>query len=163
LVRQQHHLRIKFLQSLKKMKADIFYEVEIPESRSGNKQISAMAVLNPAESRRLLAKATVALSEVRNALKSGMIIIARGLPAPISARSSLGTQRGSQPKKGARTVGIVCNGITTAYKGAPPARGTLSKREKWWSVPLNYRFSKIWLTSCQHGDYVARGCGKTTS
>ncbi len=103
-----------------------------------------MAVLNPAESRRLPAKATVALSEVRKALKSGLIIIARGITSAYISEELFGN---TVEPKGAQTVGIVYNGITTAYKGAPPARGTLSKREKWWSVPLNYRFSKIFLTS----------------
>jgi len=87
------------LQYLKK-KADIFYEVEIPESRSGNKQISAMAVLNPAESRRLPAKATVALSEVRKALKSGMIIIARGITSAYISEKLFGN---TVEPKGAQT------------------------------------------------------------
>jgi len=40
----------------------LFYEVAYPQPEPGQKQISALVVLNPAESRRLLAKATVALS-----------------------------------------------------------------------------------------------------
>ncbi len=95
----------------------MFYEVEIPESTSGNRQISAMAVLNPAESRRLLAKATVAAPEVQTAWKSGMIIIARGITSAYISEELFGD---TVEPKGAQTVGIICNGITTAYKGAPP-------------------------------------------
>ncbi len=47
----------------------MFYEVKIPQSESGRKQASAMVVLNPAESKRPLAKATVALPEVQNTYK----------------------------------------------------------------------------------------------
>ena len=57
----------------------MFYPVQIPEPKPGEKQISAMVVLNPSESRRLLAKATVAIPEVQNAWKKGMIIIGRGV------------------------------------------------------------------------------------
>ena len=38
----------------------MFYEIDIPEPKTNLKQISAMVVLNPAESRRLLTKATEA-------------------------------------------------------------------------------------------------------
>ena len=57
----------------------MFYEVDFPRQKSGRKEISAMVVLNPAECKRLLAKATVALPEVRHAWKTGTIIIARGI------------------------------------------------------------------------------------
>ena len=57
----------------------MFYKVEFPEPTPGHKQISAMVVLNPADSRRLLAKVKVALLEVQNAWKNGMIIIVRGI------------------------------------------------------------------------------------
>jgi len=46
----------------------MFYEVEIPQQKTGQKKVSALVVLNPAESRRLLAKATVALPEVHQRL-----------------------------------------------------------------------------------------------
>jgi hypothetical protein len=58
----------------------MFYEVDIPEKRSGTKDWTrAMVALSPSESRRLPAKATVALPEVRNALERGIIIIGRGV------------------------------------------------------------------------------------
>ena len=66
----------------------MFYEVTAAEPAPSSKQISAMVVLNPAESRRLLAKTAVALPEVRNAWKNGMIIIARASPLPLLPRNS---------------------------------------------------------------------------
>jgi len=57
----------------------MFYEVRVPEPSTDKKRIAALVILNPSESRRLLAKATVALPEVQNAWKNGMIIIARGI------------------------------------------------------------------------------------
>ena len=66
----------------------MFYEVKVPEGKPGEKQISALVVLNPSESRRLLAKATVALPEVQNAWKNGMIIIGRGITNAYVTRNS---------------------------------------------------------------------------
>ena len=96
----------------------MFYEVEIPEPTPGSKQISAMVVLNPADSRRLLAKATVALPEVQDAWKNGMIIIARGITTAYITEELFGI---TVEPKGGQTVGIVCNGITTSYLGPPPS------------------------------------------
>jgi len=73
--------------------------------------------LNPAESRRLLAKATVALPEVQNAYKNGMIIIARGITNAFVTEELFGIS--VEPKAG-QTVGMVCNGITNANSGPPP-------------------------------------------
>ncbi|UCE54139.1 MAG: hypothetical protein JSV31_01465 [Desulfobacterales bacterium] len=96
----------------------MFYEVEIPEPETDRKQISAMVVLNPADSRRLLAKATVVLPEVQNAWKNGMIIIARGITTAFITEELFGIQ--VEPKAG-QTVGMVCNGITTSNIGPPPS------------------------------------------
>ncbi len=103
----------------------MFYEVEIPQSKPGQKQISAMVVLNPSDSRRLLAKATVALPEVQNAWKNGMIIIARGITNAYISEELFGIT--VEPKAG-QTVGIVCNGITTSYIGPPPCTKHVIKK-----------------------------------
>jgi len=95
----------------------MFYEVEIPRQKTGQKEISALVVLNPAESRRLLAKAAVALPEVQNAWKNGMIIIARGITSAFVTEEFFGMS--VEPKAG-QTVGMVCNGITNANSGPPP-------------------------------------------
>jgi len=52
----------------------MFYPAQIPETKLGGSQISTLVVLNPSESRRLLAKATVALPEVQNATTNGTLI-----------------------------------------------------------------------------------------
>jgi hypothetical protein len=96
----------------------MFYEVEVPRKRPGAKDRSAaLVVLNPSESRRLLAKATVALPEVQHALHHGTIIIGRGVTNAYVTEELLGVR--VEPKAG-QTVGMVCGGITTGNSGAPP-------------------------------------------
>jgi len=96
----------------------MFYEIELPQPKSGQRQISAMVVLNPAESRRLLAKATVALPEVQDAWNNGMIILARGITNAFVTEELFGIS--VEPKAG-QTVGMVCGGITNANSGPPPS------------------------------------------
>jgi hypothetical protein len=96
----------------------MFYEVKVPEPTPGSAQIAAMVVLNPSESRRLLAKATVALPEVRNAWENGMIIIARGITNAYVTEELFGIT--VEPKAG-QSVGMVCGGITTSNTGPPPS------------------------------------------
>ncbi len=95
----------------------MFYEVQLPEAESGTKKAAALVVLNPSESRRLLAKATAALPEVRRALEHGTIIIGRGVTNAYVTEELLGVR--IEPKAG-QTVGMVCGGITTGNSGAPP-------------------------------------------
>ena len=95
----------------------MFYEVELPRPKPGQKQVSALVVLNPAESRRLLAKATVALPEVQNAYKNGMIIIGRGITNAFVSEELFGIQ--VEPKAG-QTAGMVCRGITNVNPELPP-------------------------------------------
>ena len=97
----------------------MFYEVNVPEPRMGTKKIAAMVVLNPAESRRLLAKATVALPEVRNAWKNGTIIIARGITNAYVTEELLKIT--IEPKAG-QTAGLICNGIANNHAGPPVCR-----------------------------------------
>jgi len=95
----------------------LFYEVDYPQPEPGRKQTSTLVVLNPSESRRLLAKATVVLPEVQKAYKDGMIIIARGITNAFVTEELFGIS--VEPKAG-QTVGMVCNGITNANSGPPP-------------------------------------------
>ena len=95
----------------------MFYEVDYPQKKPGQKQVSALVVLNPAESRRLLAKATVALPEFQNAYKNGMIIFARGITNAFICEELF---KISVEPKAAQTVGLVCNGITNGNSGPPP-------------------------------------------
>jgi hypothetical protein len=105
----------------------LFYQVKYPEPEPGQKQISAMVVLNPAESRRLLAKATVALPEVQHAYKNGMIIIARGITNAYVSEELFDTR--VEPKAG-QTVGIICGGITNGNPGRSPCRWHVTKKGK---------------------------------
>jgi len=95
----------------------MFYPVQVPEPRPGAKQISALVVLNPSESRRLLAKATVALPEVQNAMKNGMIIIGRGITNAYVTEELLKTS--VEPKAG-QSVGLIWKGMANVHSGPPP-------------------------------------------
>ena len=96
----------------------MFYPVQVPDPRPGEKQVSALVVLNPSESRRLLAKATAALPEVRRAMEKGTIIIGRGITNAYVTEELLHTR--VEPKA-AQTSGIVCHGSTNAHAGPPPS------------------------------------------
>jgi hypothetical protein len=96
----------------------MFYETDLPQKNSRQDGwIAALVVLNPPESRRLLAKATVALDEVRRAFEHGTIIIGRGITNAYVTEELLGVR--VEPK-GAQTFGMVCHGITTGNYGPPP-------------------------------------------
>ena len=105
----------------------MFYEVKVPEGKPGEKQISALVVLNPPESRRLLAKATVALPEVQNAWENGMIIIGRGITNAYVTEELFGTFL--EPKAG-QTVGLICKGFANAHTGQPPSTWHVIKQGK---------------------------------
>jgi hypothetical protein len=102
----------------------MFYPVQIPEPKPGEKQVSVMVVLNPPESRRLLAKATVATPEVQNAWKKGMIIIGGGITNAYVTEELFKTT--VDPKAG-QTSGIVCRGFTNATSGPPPCSWNVAK------------------------------------
>jgi len=94
----------------------MFYEVRLPEPRVDKKKIAALVILNPAESRRLLAKATVALPEVQTAWKNGLIIIARGITNAYVTEEFF--KISIEPKAG-QTAGLICNGIANNHAGPP--------------------------------------------
>jgi len=94
----------------------MFCEVELPPVEPGANRAAALVVLNPSESRRLIARATVALPEVQHAFKHGTIIIARGITNAFVTEELLGLR--VEPKSGL-TVGMVCGGITTGHSGPP--------------------------------------------
>ncbi|MGE5359829.1 MAG: hypothetical protein ACM3NQ_12500 [Bacteroidales bacterium] len=94
----------------------MFYDVQLPPIPAGAATAAALVVLNPAESRRLLAKATVAVPEVQKAWREGTIIIARGVTNAYVTEELLGIR--VEPKAGL-TVGMVCGGLTTGNSGPP--------------------------------------------
>ena len=103
----------------------MFYEVTVPEPQG--KKIAALVVLNPSESRRLLAKAVVALPEVQYAWKNGTIIIARGVTNAYVTEELLGVK--VEPKAG-QTVGMVVGGCTNANCGPPPCTAHVIRKGK---------------------------------
>jgi hypothetical protein len=94
----------------------MFCEVELPPIPPGAARAAALVVLNPSESRRLIAKATVALPEVQHAFRHGTIIIARGITNAFVTEELLGVR---VDPKAALTVGMVCGGLTTGHSGPP--------------------------------------------
>jgi hypothetical protein len=94
----------------------MFYEIDLPPRKQGEKMVAALVVLTPAESRRLLAKATVALPEVRNAWEKGMIIIARGITNAYVTEELFKITL--EPKAGL-TAGIIYQGMTNSHIGPP--------------------------------------------
>ena len=103
----------------------MFYEVSVPEPQG--KKIAGLVVLNPSESRRLLAKAVVALPEVQDAWKNGMIIIARGITNAYITEELIGVK--IEPKA-AQSVGMVVNGMTNANCGPPPCTAHVIRKGK---------------------------------
>jgi hypothetical protein len=93
----------------------MFYEVSVPDP--GKDKVAALITLNPAESRRLLAKAVVQLPEVKKALKKGIIIIARGVTAAYVSEEMFNIK--VEPKA-QQTAGMVIGGATNANYGPPP-------------------------------------------
>lgn len=94
----------------------MFCPIEVPPVPAQARRAAALVVLTPAESRRLLAKATVALPAVQHAFRRGTIIVARGITNAFVLEELLGTP--VQPKA-EQTVGLVCGGMTTGYSGPP--------------------------------------------
>jgi hypothetical protein len=105
----------------------LFYEVEYPQPEPGQKKVSALAVLNPAESRRLVAKAAVQTPEVQNAYKNGMVIIARGITTAFFTEELFGIK--VEPKAN-QTVGCVMGGMTNANSGPPACTWHVTRKGK---------------------------------
>jgi len=105
----------------------MFYEVEYPKADPVRKHLRGLVVLTPAESRRLLAKATVACAEVRHAFKHGTIIIGRGVTTGFICEELFGIEITS---KANQTVGSVFHGLTNANTGAPPCTWNVIRKGK---------------------------------
>ncbi len=93
----------------------MFYEVNVPDP--GKDKVNALITLNPAASRRLLAKAAVALPEVQAAMKKGWIIIARGITAAYVSEEMFHI---TVEPKSQQTAGLVVKGATNANTAPPP-------------------------------------------
>jgi hypothetical protein len=93
----------------------MFYDVKVPDP--GKDRVAALIVLNPAASRRLIAKAVVQLPEVKAAMKKGYIIIARGITSAYVSEELFNIK--VEPKAH-QTFGLVVNGMTNGNTAPPP-------------------------------------------
>ncbi|MFW6056160.1 MAG: hypothetical protein ACOC9B_02480 [Chloroflexota bacterium] len=93
----------------------MFYKVDVPDA--GANKVAALVTLRPAASRRLIAKATVELPEIKNAMKKGIIIIARGITAAYVSEEMFGI---TVEPKSFQTAGLVVNSTTNANTAPPP-------------------------------------------
>ena len=95
----------------------MFYPLEPPLPTPGKKQAAALVVLNPSQSRRLVAKGAVACPIVQNAYRNGLIIIARGITNAYVIEELFNITIGN---KANQTVGFVGRGMTNV-SATPPA------------------------------------------
>ena len=93
----------------------MFYKVNVPDA--GKDRVAALITLNPAESRRLIAKAVVQLPEVKAALKKGMVIIARGITSAYVSEEMFNV---TVEPKAQQTAGMVVGGATNVNYAPPP-------------------------------------------
>jgi len=93
----------------------MFYPVNVPEP--GEDKVACLVTLNPSESRRLLARATIQLPEVKAAMKKGWIIIARGITAAYVSEEMFNI---TVNPKSHQTVGLITRGNTNANTAPPP-------------------------------------------
>ncbi len=92
----------------------MFYESPISEVTG--EVTKALIILTPAESKRLIARGVVAMPEVKNALKSGLIIIGRGTTNTFVAEELMKSAKNKAAyklkamNKGEYTRGVVASG-----------------------------------------------------
>jgi hypothetical protein len=128
----------------------MFYPLEIESAQEESERTSVMAVLNPAESRRLLARATAACAEVRRAWSDGTIIVARGITNGFLLEELFGEP--VEPKA-AQTVGLVGGGITTASAGPPPDTRHVIRNGQ----PVANADSTVEIQTFKPGDVFVKG------
>ncbi len=117
----------------------MFYEHPIPEV-NGN-TIKALVTLTPAESKRLIAKGVAAMPEVKNALKSGIIIFARGTTNTYVAEEIMQTSVENKAaydrkiiNKAEYSRGIITHGELTVNQRRGTGNDFVLKDGKVWDV-----------------------------
>ncbi len=95
----------------------MFYPIDPPRPTPGVKQGAALVVLNPAQSRRLVAKGTIATPLFQKAYKEGMIVIARGITNAYLSEELFDI---SIDNKANQTIGLIGRGATNATTAPPP-------------------------------------------
>jgi hypothetical protein len=96
----------------------MFYETSIRRVRP-EERVAALIALTPSESKRLIAKGVAGLPEVKQALKQGIIIVARGTTDAFVCEELTGD---SIEHKGHFAAGFICDGelsVTPASKLMP--------------------------------------------
>lgn len=128
----------------------MFYPVEIPKSSPDKKQAAALVVLNPAQSRRLVAKGAVASPIFQKAYKSGMIIIARGITNAYMCEELFNI---SIDNKANQTVGLVAGGVTNSASTSPPCTWHVINKGK----VVEGADSNVEIGKLVRGDVVVKG------
>lgn len=128
----------------------MFYPIDPPRSTSGKPQSAALVVLNPAQSRRLVAKGTVACPIVRNAYKNGTIIIGRGITNAFVTEEFFNI---NIVEKGDQTVGFVGRGMTNSTTTPPPSQWHVIEKGK----VVEGADSNVEILKFRKGDVVIKG------
>jgi hypothetical protein len=128
----------------------MFYPVEIPEPSPNKKQAAALVILNPAQSRRLVAKGAVASPIFQKAYKNGMIIIARGITNAYVCEELFNI---SIANKANQTAGLVAQGATNTTNTPPPCNWHVINRGK----VVEDADSNVEIGKFVRGDVVVKG------
>jgi len=134
----------------------VFYDIEVAQGNTGHKKCAAMVVLTTAESRRLIAKAIVALPEVQRAWKDGTIILARGITNAYVTEELFHIS--IEPRAG-QGLGLVCGGITNVNSGPPPSTWHVIRKGK----PVEDADSNVELLSFGPDDVFIKGANAVDS
>ncbi|MBM2825475.1 MAG: hypothetical protein HW402_1139 [Dehalococcoidales bacterium] len=117
----------------------MFYEYPMPEI-TGN-TTKALVTLTPAESKRLIAKGVAAMPEVKNALKSGIIIFARGTTNTYVAEEIMQTSSENKAaydhniiNKAEYSRGIITHGELTSNRRRGTGTDFVLKNGKIWDI-----------------------------
>jgi hypothetical protein len=117
----------------------MFYEYPIPEITDNITK--ALVTLTPAESKRLIAKGVVAMPEVKNAVKSGIIIFARGTTNTYVAEEIMQANPENQAaydqqiiNKAEYSRGVVTHGEFTTNQRRDGGNDFVLKNGKVWKI-----------------------------
>ena len=128
----------------------MLYPVDPPQPTPGKKQATALVVLNPAQSRRLVAKGAVACPIVQEAYKNGMIIIARGITNAFVTEEFFDI---TIENKANQTVGFIGQGMTNITTTPPPSTWHVIEKGK----IIEGADSNVEILKFKKGDVVIKG------
>ena len=128
----------------------MFYPIDQPKPTPGVDQATALVILNPAQSRRLVAKGAVASPIVQNAYNNGMVIIARGITNAYVSEEFFNI---SIANKTNQTAGFVGGGTTNSTNTSPPCTWHVIEKGK----VLEDVDSNVEVTRFKKGDVVIKG------